>query len=86
MATIPFTATPVSRLLALVTVPCTMTSGLVIVPLSAGDVIVNVICGVTIIVILSVALPLGPVAVMVYVVGSMGETVVDPLRATLPIS
>ena len=63
-----------------------MTSGLVIVPLSAGDVIVNVICGVTIIVILSVALPLGPVAVMVYVVGSMGETVVDPLRATLPIS
>ena len=34
---------------------------------------------------LAVVVPPKPVAVMVYVVVSVGETIVDPLRATLPI-
>jgi hypothetical protein len=62
-----------------------MTSGLLIVKPLLGDVIANVICGVTVTVTESVVVPPGPVAVTVYVVVSIGETVVVRLSATLPI-
>ncbi len=46
---------------------------------------VTVGAGKTVMVTLLVAVPPAPVAVMVYVVVSVGETVVEPLVLTVPI-
>src|SRR4030042_3904904 len=64
--------------------PSTKVSGLLIVSLSEGYVM-DMSIRLTTTVTLSVNVPHGPMAVMVYVVVSVGDTVMEPFSVTSPI-